>query len=1012
MSGESKFSLEEILEEERRAREGSAEAPVTEPVQESVQEPETAETQEPAQDAPESKESEPAAAEGAFVLKVSEDALDGGPVPVPHEETPAERKKREKQEKKEKKKEKRKGFFARRREEKKQAQLNESEDMYYGIQLKPIDEYTRGFDATGEISREQEGFKKLFDENTSELDEEVAQNFERLQKERRRRVAEAVENAGVNLDEVEDELGIVAPVPVSAFAGDPYAKQHGIEAEAGEENLPDFQKAMIQDAQTRTMEIKLDLENESLGVQQAKVMPEVSEESVRRILETVQEPQEVPAEEEQFTDVSSFSEKKQAEMEEAKSALPQIVDFAQLQAEKETAEDESPEVQEQAEEEAPAEAEPEAEPVRISLPVNDVTEYRTRDLAVHIINADVLQSALLSEARVYSEGESAAQGGKFKLRLRENEDTQPEEDTENTTEMLDDYTAPADAKSIAHDLRSTVRELTIRLLVTGVSALVLVIAAMIGESGFEAGNTDLSKAIAYAVVSLIFLAVAMGFCAKTISNGIRSLLNLQANSDSAAAVASVAVLVQTVCAFFYTDALAAGQIHLYSGVAAAILFMNTLGKVTMIRRIQTNFRFVASRENKYAVRICDDYNDSLRLAGSTVVNQPTVAYQQKVDFLKRFLQISYEPDPAETASQTIAPIGLIASLLLCVGALLVTKDPALSITALAASCCVCTAVMNMLSVNLPIARLTRRLRRSGAMVASFEGVKRMSAVNAVLIDSKELFPNGTVVLNMIKPFDTEELEEAVLNAGALVRASGSPLSSVFDQVLNDFEGDLPEVTQVRYEVGSGVVGTVNGREILIGLRSLLQSHGVETPDPAVESRYMTGSRQVMYVAQDGILCAMFILTYNADRKKREQIRLLEENGVSLLVRSADANLTPQFLSKLFSIDASSLRVIPAYSDPACDRLLQEEGGRVDAYTATKGRADSMMELVSSCIDERKSIGFIVAMQNAAVILGFILVAFLTFVSGVKQITALALLVFEAFWLVASIVLPKLKNKIK
>ena len=624
----------------------------------------------------------------------------------------------------------------------------------------------------------------------------------------------------------------------------------------------------------------------------------------------------------------------------------------------------------------------------------------------------MLQSALLSEARVYSEGESAAQGGKFKLRLRENEDTQPEEDTENTTEMLDDYTAPADAKSIAHDLRSTVRELTIRLLVTGVSALVLVIAAMIGESGFEAGNTDLSKAIAYAVVSLIFLAVAMGFCAKTISNGIRSLLNLQANSDSAAAVASVAVLVQTVCAFFYTDALAAGQIHLYSGVAAAILFMNTLGKVTMIRRIQTNFRFVASRENKYAVRICDDYNDSLRLAGSTVVNQPTVAYQQKVDFLKRFLQISYEPDPAETASQTIAPIGLIASLLLCVGALLVTKDPALSITALAASCCVCTAVMNMLSVNLPIARLTRRLRRSGAMVASFEGVKRMSAVNAVLIDSKELFPNGTVVLNMIKPFDTEELEEAVLNAGALVRASGSPLSSVFDQVLNDFEGDLPEVTQVRYEVGSGVVGTVNGREILIGLRSLLQSHGVETPDPAVESRYMTGSRQVMYVAQDGILCAMFILTYNADRKKREQIRLLEENGVSLLVRSADANLTPQFLSKLFSIDASSLRVIPAYSDPACDRLLQEEGGRVDAYTATKGRADSMMELVSSCIDERKSIGFIVAMQNAAVILGFILVAFLTFVSGVKQITALALLVFEAFWLVASIVLPKLKNKIK
>ena len=257
MSGESKFSLEEILEEERRAREGVPAKPVTEPeaVEESVKEAAKNEPEEAvlAQREPEKTETvktEPEK-EGTFVLKVSEDALDGGPVPVPVEETPAERKKREKKEKKENK-EKKKGFFARRREKKqKKAEFNESEDMYYGIQLKPIDEYTRGFDATGEISREQEGFKKLFDENAAELDDEVAQNFERLQKERRRRVAEAVENAGVNLDEVEDELGIVAPVPVSAFAGDPYAKQHGIEATTEEDNLPEFQKAMIQDAQTR-----------------------------------------------------------------------------------------------------------------------------------------------------------------------------------------------------------------------------------------------------------------------------------------------------------------------------------------------------------------------------------------------------------------------------------------------------------------------------------------------------------------------------------------------------------------------------------------------------------------------------------------------------------------------------------------------------------------------------------------------------------------------------------------
>ena len=1011
MSGESKFSLEEILAEERRARAEAQPETVSEATEEPVAEIEVqpeVDAEEPAEpddavqaaDEPEEAEAAPAEPEaGKFVLNLSEEEL-SGEVVVPEADEKAEKKA---------KKEKKKGFFARLREKKKKkAEFNEAEDMYYGIQLKPIDEYTRGFDATGEVSLEQEGFNKLFDENTTELDDEVAKNFERLQKERRRRVAEAVESAGMDITEVEDELGIVAPVPVSAFAGDPYAKQHGIEGGEADTDLPEFQKAMIQDAQTRTMEIKLDIENDSVAVQQAKVMPEVSEDAVRAVLESVQETAEAEAPaEEAFTDVSSFSEEKIAEMDAAKADVPQVVDFAQIKAEADAAEAEHEAVAEESETEENTE---QAEPtIKVSLPVNDVTQYRTRDLPVHIINADVLQSALLSEARVYSENGRVAGG--MKLRRRDDEDIE-EEQTQETGETLDDYTGPADAKSIAHDLRATMRQLSVRMLATGISTLVLVMAAVICEAGFVQGNTELSGAIGYSVVSLIFLAIAIGFCATTIANGMRSLLMLRPNSDSAAAVSAIAVMVQTVCAFFYTADLASGEIHLYAGVAAAILFLNTLGKLTMVRRIHSNFRFVASRENKYAVRIYDDYNASLRMAGPAVVSQPAIAYQQKVDFLKRFLQISYEPDPAETASQALAPIGLLASLLLCVVTLLVTQNPAVSIGVLAASCCVCTALMNLMAVNLPVSRLSRRLRRSGAMVASYEGIKRMSAVNAVLVDAEDLFPSGTVVINGVKPFSDSMLEDAVLDAGVLTREVGGPLRGVFEQILNEFEGELPGVEAARFEAGNGIVGVVDGREVLIGSRALLQAYDVETPDPAVESRYMTGNRQIVYVAEDGVLCAMFILTYHADRKKKAEIQTLESNGVALLVRTTDANLTPQFISRMFGVDTSSVRVISADTDDACDALVHETAGRVDAYTATKGRADSMMSLVSACIDEKKNIGFIVAMQNAAVVIGFVLVAFLTFVSGVQQITAVSLLIYEAFWVAAAVILPKLKNKFK
>lgn len=653
---------------------------------------------------------------------------------------------------------------------------------------------------------------------------------------------------------------------------------------------------------------------------------------------------------------------------------------------------------------------------KISVPVTDVTQYRKRDLPVHIINADVLQSALLSEARVYSDDEnvSAAGAHRFKIRFAEKPDEAPEntEAAENSDELIDDYTGPADAKSVAHDLRTTMRELTIRMLATGVSTAVLILASLIAESGFNANNTETAGAVGYTILSLVLLLVAIGFCAKTILNGLKALFEFRANSDSAAAVACVAVFVQTLCTLFAPAALSMGKIHLYAGIAAGILFLNTVGKLTMLRRIHSNFRFVSSREQKYAVRVFDDYNTSLKMAGSSVISQPAIAYQQKAGFLKRFLQISYEPDPAETSSQVLAPVGLISSLLLCVVALVITKDASLAITALAASCCVCVTVMNMLAVNLPVSRLSHRLRRRGAMVSGYEGIKRMSAVNAVLVDSTELFPRGTVVLNGVKPFKQEGLEEAVLAAGTLVQQLGGPLCGVFEQVFSEHEGELPEVEKAAFEAGNGVVGTVDGKEVLIGSRTLLTAHGVEAPEQNVESQYTTGSRQILYIAMGGELYAMFILTYNADRKKKAELQNMEMNGVSLILRSADPNLTPQFISRLFGIDATAVNVIGAGQDGPADHLVNDTADRVDAYAATKGRVESMMSLVSTCIDEKKNISFIVAMQNAAVVIGFVLVAFLTFVAGVEQISAFALVIYELFWVLATVLVPKFRNKVK
>ena len=430
-------------------------------------------------------------------------------------------------------------------------------------------------------------------------------------------------------------------------------------------------------------------------------------------------------------------------------------------------------------------------------------------------------------------------------------------------------------------------------------------------------------------------------CYRTIANGLKALFSFNANSDSAAAVAAIAVAVQAVAAAFFPTELTRGELHLYAVVVSAILFVNSIGKLTMIRRIHSNFRFVTSREQKYSVRLYGDHNTALKMAKDCVAETPVIAYQCRTGFLKRFLELSYRPDPSESSSQLLAPIGLLASLVLCIATLLITRSVPTAISAFAAASCACVAVSNMLAVNLPVSRLCRTARRAGAMVVGYEGVEQLGNVNAVLVDAEDLFPRGTVVLEGIRTFGSRAAaEDAIMAASALMREVGGPLSGVFDQVISENEDALPKVEGFAYEDGGGIVGKVDGRTITLGARALFINHRMPVPAREEESQYASGNQQVIYIGVDEAVCAMLVLTYAADRRRKNELQRLEDSGVSVIVRTTDPNVTPQLVARLFGIDTASVGVLDSRLGSEYQKLVKNEIPRADALVATKGRMES------------------------------------------------------------------------
>ncbi len=983
------FTVEDILAEQRARRETEAAGKAAQAEPAPPREDERAQEELPQEEVPpaapkEAQPEEAAAQEDLNAFATGSVELPGAqrPEAPPREERPA------------KKKKKGRGLFGRR---KKVPDFDENEDdMYYGIQLKPIDEYSMGYDSAGELTSEEEAYKTLFDDSKKAIDDEVEQNFQRLQKERRRRVAEAVQSAGVDEQEIADEFGVVAPMPVTSFAADPYARQHGISVEGGKRlqgEMPEIQKAMLETSSDQTMEIKLNVLNDTVELQRVQEDQPVSEEAVERVLQSPEreepareKPREEPApeetQEEEVREEAAPEESAPAQPEAAQGEEPTVV---------------LPPVRPQRQQ---------AEPPRVS----SIYEYRSRNVPTHIIHAEVLQGALLSESEELRQAQEAPVRGRRRVRNKKLEVSQAPAPQRDTGESIDDYTGPEDIKSISHELRGEMRELTLRMMITGVCTVLLALVNLIFGGQFAGVADPGSLPVVYVVLTLVFLAVAAGVCYRTIGNGLKALFAFNANSDSAAAVAAVAVAIQAVASAFFQDDLADGNLHLYAVVLSAILFVNAAGKLAMIRRIHSNFRFVTSREQKYSVRTYDDYNTALKMAKDCVAERPVIAYQCKAGFLKRFLEISYSPDPSESSSQLMAPIGLIASLVLCIASLLITRSVPAAVSAFAAACCASVAVSNMLSVNLPISRLCRTARRAGAMVAGYEGVEQLGGVNAVLVDAGELFPRGTVVLGGIKTFGGRAgAEAAVMAASALVKEVGGPLAGVFDQVISENEEALPQVQGCSYEDEQGIVGQVDGKAVYVGNRSLLINHRIQVPAREEESQYASGGQQVIYIAVEGTAAAMLVLTYAADRRRKNELQRLEDSGISVIIRTTDPNVTAQTVSRLFGVDTASVGILDSRLGEEYKKLTCRQIPRADAAAAAEGRMEAMRSVLSACVEAKRTVGLVVAVQTAAVVLGFVLVAFLACFGAMGQLSSLVLFLFQLFWLGVVVFLPRLRR---
>ena len=107
-----------------------------------------------------------------------------------------------------KSKKSKKSFFRRSRRE--IPEFDEEEDIYYGLQLKSLEEYRDDYEKTVQIdskkirqAESESTFSYLFEQTeNNDVDDEVAARFEQMHNDRRKRVEQALRNSGLEQDDI------------------------------------------------------------------------------------------------------------------------------------------------------------------------------------------------------------------------------------------------------------------------------------------------------------------------------------------------------------------------------------------------------------------------------------------------------------------------------------------------------------------------------------------------------------------------------------------------------------------------------------------------------------------------------------------------------------------------------------------------------------------------------------------------------------------------------------------
>jgi Cu+-exporting ATPase len=179
---------------------------------------------------------------------------------------------------------------------------------------------------------------------------------------------------------------------------------------------------------------------------------------------------------------------------------------------------------------------------------------------------------------------------------------------------------------------------------------------------------------------------------------------------------------------------------------------------------------------------------------------------------------------ADKVAGRFVPVVVLIAVLSFVGWSLLGPVPAMSYGLIAAVSVLIIACPCALGLATPMSIMVGvgRGAQSGVLIRSAEALERLEKVDTLVIDKTGTLTEGRPQVTGVRPANGLTEAELLRMAGSLEKGSEHPLANAIVEKAQSLGLALPDAIDFDSPNGKGVIGNVEGREVLLG------NHGIQT----------------------------------------------------------------------------------------------------------------------------------------------------------------------------------------